>query len=96
MLLKHGVLFQANEGGEIRPSRMEHRIRGRRLGFGATREQVQVASCKPGALPQCTVGDPDLGIGPCSEAVPYSLLSVSTEQVPQTHKPRPMSPGASS
>lgn len=29
MLLKHGFLFQANNGGESRPSRLKRRIHGR-------------------------------------------------------------------
>lgn len=37
MLLKHGFLFQANNGGESRPSRLKRRIHGRELGFGATK-----------------------------------------------------------
>jgi hypothetical protein len=39
MLLKHGFLFQANNGGEMRPSRLKRRIRWRHWVFGATREQ---------------------------------------------------------
>lgn len=37
MLLKHGFLFQANEGGETGPSRMKRHIPRAALGFVASK-----------------------------------------------------------
>lgn len=37
MLLKHGFLFQANEGGKICPSRMKRHIPRAALGFAANK-----------------------------------------------------------